>query len=217
MRIEKFLYLLADLLASFFRAPRHQKVAGENLHRLVVLIVRGVAHPDHATVWPRFRRPHFEHFAHHVQFIAGADRARPAQFVETNAENAAGRFEFAFDNKPHAHRRGMPAARRQPGEGRLPRSALVEMERLRVVFPGKSENLVFVDALAAALENLSDREIFKIALCHANSSRCRRTRSGLSNHDPPATAAALMRPKAQSATAKAANTPVRLPLRRRAK
>src|SRR5690349_17969900 len=45
-----------------------------------------------------------------MQFVAGAHRARPARFVETDAENAAGRFEFAIDQKPHRHGRGWHTA-----------------------------------------------------------------------------------------------------------
>src|SRR5262249_14551039 len=89
------------------------------------------------------------------------------------------------------------------------------MKRLRIVFLRKGEDLMLVDMLVPALENLSDGEIFQIALGHASSPRARC--SGLPNHEPPATAAALMRPKAQSATAKAANTRVRLPLKRQAR
>ena len=50
----------------------------EHLHDVVVLIERRVAHTDHAAVGPRFRRPHFENFASNTQFVAWADRARPA-------------------------------------------------------------------------------------------------------------------------------------------
>src|SRR6516164_6987595 len=68
--------------------------------------------------------------------------------------------ELAVDQKPHGHRRGVPAARRQSGKGRLLRGGLIEMERLRIVFLCKDEDLVFVDPLAAGLEYLSDGEIF---------------------------------------------------------
>src|SRR5438067_1850997 len=197
------------------RPARHQKVAGEDLHRLVVLVVSGVTHPDHAAVGPRFRRPHVEYFAVHMQLVAGTNRARPAQFVKADAENAAGRLEFAVDQKPHGDRGGVPAARRQSGKRRRFRRLLVEMIGLRIVFLGKGEDLVFVDPLAPGLEHLPDGKIFEIAFGHASSSRA--TRSGLSNHEPPAIAPALLTPNAQSATAKAANTPARLPVKRSAK
>ena len=57
---------------------RNQKIAGEHLHDFVVLIERRVADADHAAVGSRFRRAHFENFASNIQFVAGADCARPA-------------------------------------------------------------------------------------------------------------------------------------------
>src|SRR5690348_6792266 len=154
-----------------------------------------------------------------MQFVAGTNRARPAQFVEADAENPAGRFEFAVDQKAHGHRCSVPTARGEARKRRLFRRLLVDMIRLRIVFLGKGEDLGFVDPLAAALKNLADGEIFQVAFGHLSihASFPRASRSGFSNHDPPATAAALMRPKAQSATAKATYTPVRLPLNRTAK
>src|SRR5579862_9914180 len=74
---------------------RHQQIAGERHDRLVLLIVCGRAHADHAAVGPRLGRPHFENLAFGMQFVAGPNRARPAQFVEADAENAARRLEFA--------------------------------------------------------------------------------------------------------------------------
>src|SRR6202023_1201996 len=101
------------------RTARHQKVAGEHLHDFVVLIERRVLHPDHAAIGPRFGRADFEHLALDVQLVAGAHRTRPAQLVEADAENAAGRLERAVDHKPHGDRSGVPAAGRQSLERRI--------------------------------------------------------------------------------------------------
>src|SRR6202051_3378986 len=76
------------------RAAGHQEVGGEHLHGFVVLIERRVLHPDHAAIGLRFRRPHLEHLALDAQFVAAPHRERPAQLVEADAENAAGRPEF---------------------------------------------------------------------------------------------------------------------------
>src|SRR5262249_10240915 len=84
---------------------------------------------------------------------------------------------------------------------------------------GKGKDLGLVDALALGLENLAGGEIFQILFVHLLAHavfRRGRTRD-LLDHEPPAMAAALIRPNAQSATAKAMNTPVSWPLQRKAR
>ena len=87
---------------------------------------------------------------------------------------------------------------------------------LRVELAGESDNLFFVDAHLAGLENLADGKILQIVLGHLAIAPDRNrphavktwpTRlAGLSNHTPEATAAALIKPKAASATARATKT-----------
>src|SRR5580704_6905717 len=192
------------------RAARHQKVAGEHLHHFVVLIERRVLHPDHAAIGLRFRGPYFEHLAGDAKLVARPHRERPAQLVEADAQNAAGRPELAVDQKPHGDRCGVPATGRQSLERRLQRRRFVEMVELRIELLGEGDDLFLADALAAGQINLSHSVIFQILLLHR--ATCSRV-----NHTPPATAAALIRPKVASATDSARKTAVRSPVQRSAK
>src|SRR5208282_255258 len=158
-----------------------------------------------------------------MQFVAGPNGTRPTQFVETDAENAPGRLEFAIDHKAHGEGCGMPAARHEAAESRFARGLVVEMVRLRIEFSGEGQYLFLVDASSAGVENLSHGKIFEIPFGHllAPVPGRRRgdggaARAGLSNHAPPATAAALMRPNVASATASAMKTSDRLPVHRSA-
>src|SRR5580700_3319727 len=128
------------------RTTRHQKVAGEHLHHFVILIERRVLHPDHAAVGLRFRRSHFEHLAGDAKLVAGPHRKRPAQLVEADAQNAAGRSELAVDQKPHGDRGGVPAAGRQSLERRLQRRRFVEKVELRIELFGEGDDLFLADA-----------------------------------------------------------------------
>src|SRR5271170_5722584 len=150
-----------------------------------------------------------------MQFVAGAYRTRPAQILEADAENAAGRLEFAVDHQPHGHGGGVPAAGGEALKRRLARRRFVDMERLRIVLPREREDLVLVDAVAAGVENLSGGEIFQVISCGHSFGSCGRPAPAL-NHAPPATAAALIRPKAASAAASAMKTSVRSPVHRKA-
>src|SRR5579862_1906776 len=154
-----------------------------------------------------------------MQFVAGPHRTRPAQLLEADAENAAGRPELAVDHQSHGHRGGVPAACGETLKRRFLCRLLVDVERLRIELPRKSENLLFVDTQPAGVENLARREILQIAHGHLRGSSCER-RTGRSlrplNHTPLATAAALIKPNAASATAKAMKTSVRLPPQRKA-
>src|SRR5271169_1625016 len=149
-----------------------------------------------------------------MQFVAGPNRTWPAQIVETDAENAASRLEFAVDHQPHRHRSGVPAARRQALKRRFARRFFVGMERLRIELPRKRKDLLLVDAMLAGFENLSGGKVFQIVNGHLfmPCGGC-----AVLNHAPLATATALIRPNAASATASAMKTSVSSPVHRKAK
>src|SRR5437763_15289649 len=95
------------------RTAENDQIAYEQLHRLVMLIERRGPHLDRALIRPRLRRSYFEHFAFHMQLVSGPDRPRPAELVESSADDAARGLDIAFDQKTHGHRCRMPAARSQ--------------------------------------------------------------------------------------------------------
>ena len=72
-----------------------------------------------------------------MKLVARAHRPRPAELVESGPDNAAGRPGLAFDQHPHRHRGGVPAARREAAEHAVSRCPLVEMEWLRIKLGGK--------------------------------------------------------------------------------
>src|SRR5258708_34493171 len=83
------------------------------------------------------------------------------------------------------------------------------MIELRVELRGESDDLVLDDAFAPRPINLPDGIIFQILRCHLFTvSRV--------NHEPPATAAALIRPNVATATDSAMKTSERLPVKRTA-
>src|SRR5580693_5738779 len=97
----------AYLISGRRRTARHDEIAGEDLYDFTVVVEGGGAHPDQAAVAARLGRAHFEDFALGMQFVAGPHWPRPAQFIEADAQNAAGWLEFAVDHEPHGERCGM--------------------------------------------------------------------------------------------------------------
>src|SRR5580704_1698638 len=104
---------------------------------------------------------------------------------------------------------GVPAAGRQAFERRFQRRDFVEMIVLRIELLGESDNLVLDDAFAPGPKDLSDGVIFQILCGHLFT-------GSRANQAPPATAAALIRPKVASATDSAMKTAVRSPVQRSA-
>src|SRR6185369_1735372 len=90
------------------------------------------------------------------QLIPGPYRTGPAELVEARADDAAGGLELAVHEKPHRHRGGMPAARRQALEDRALRGALVEVEGLRIELAREGLDARLVHAQSAGAERLPD-------------------------------------------------------------
>src|SRR6266851_5449862 len=98
---------------------------------------------------------------------------------------------------------------------------LVEMERLRIELAGKALDPLVGEPQPAGAEGLSDGKILEISPGHCGFLPRRKGMYGRvhrtgPNQAPPATAAALIRPKAASATASERKTWVMLPLKRSA-
>src|ERR1043166_8964390 len=194
------------------RSARHDEVADGHLHRLAPLVAGCGAYLDHALIGTRLRRPHLEHLDVEVELVAGAHRQRPAELVEARADDAARRLELAFDQEPHGHRRGMPAARRQAAENRAARRIGVEVEGLRVEFGGEALDARLVDAQPTGAVALAGGQVLEIFASHVAVLLCSVGQVSGPNHAPPATAAALMTPNATSARLCARKTWTRSPL-----
>ena len=99
---------------------------------------------DQAPIGLRFGRTHFEDLRFGVQVVAGPNRARPAQLIDTNSQDTVSRLEVAIDKQTHGQSRGMPAACCQSSENRFARGVVVEVVRLWIELPGERDNLVIV-------------------------------------------------------------------------
>src|SRR5262245_42941576 len=82
----------------------HQQAPHLYLHRFTVLIARRVAHLDQPLVRTRLRGANLEDLALDREFVARAYRARPAEFLEAEPDDAAGGLELALDEKAHRDR-----------------------------------------------------------------------------------------------------------------
>src|SRR6478672_9516005 len=101
-----------------------------------------------------------------MELIPGPHGPRPTKLIESHANDAAGRFDLAFDQKPHGESRRMPAACRQPAKDCVPRRVFVEMEWLGIKFGGESLDLLLVYPQSPGTEGLPNREVFEIPLTH---------------------------------------------------
>jgi hypothetical protein len=73
-----------------------------------------------------------------VELIPRSHGSRPAELIESRANDAARRFDLALDQKPHGESRRMPAACRQSAEDCVQRRLFVEMEWLGIEFAAKA-------------------------------------------------------------------------------
>src|SRR5438105_14992490 len=109
----------------------------------------------------------------------------------------------------------MPAARDQSAEDGAARRVFVEVERLRIEFRRERLDALLANGDPARAVDLAHGEVLEIFFAHVSDLLCSGHISG-PNHAPPATAAALMSPKAASARLCARKTCDRLPLQRSA-
>src|SRR5213078_2947842 len=109
----------------------------------------------------------------------------------------------------------MPAARGQSAEDGAASCVFVEVERLRIEFRRERLDALLADGDPARAVDLARGEVLEIFFAHVSDLLCSGHISG-PNHAPPATAAALMSPKAASARLCARKTCDRLPLQRSA-
>src|SRR5438552_13814914 len=92
----------------------------------------------------------------------------------------------------------MPAARGQSAEDGAASCVFVEVERLRIEFRRERLDALLADGDPARAVDLAHGEVLEIFFAHVSDLLCSGHISG-PNHAPPATAAALMSPKAASA------------------
>lgn len=72
---------------------------------------------------------------------------------------SASERQAALGKQPHRHGGRVPAARREAAEDRVRPGCLFEMKGLRIEFPGKSLDLLRIDAIPPAGEALADMQI----------------------------------------------------------
>lgn len=141
-------------------------MAQRHLHRLVVLIQRCCPDLDDSLVGTRLRRSYLEHFAFDVKLIPWPNRSWPTELVKTGADDAAGGFEIAVDQKPHRDSGRVPAACGEASKYRVGRSSLVEMKRLRIEFGSKALDARRIDVDAPGPERLPRFKVFQVSLGH---------------------------------------------------
>src|SRR5829696_6873442 len=156
------------------RTTHYHQISNKDLSRVVVMVQRGRADLDQALVWARPRQSHFQHFALEAKFVSRTNRTRPAEFIESRADDAARRLELASDQEPHCHGCGVPAASRQSAEHRLLRGLLVEMEGMRIEVGGEPLDLFLVDHKAPGAEGLPTAKSSKYITVIACAPRTRR-------------------------------------------
>jgi len=114
----------------------------------------------------RFGGSHCKHFAFDPKLIAWPNRLQPAEFVKAGADDAAGRFEIAFNQKFHRDRGRVPTACDKTAKYRVGGGSFVEMERLRIKFGGKALDAVRIDTDTLGLKGLSSFKIFQVSFLH---------------------------------------------------
>ena len=98
-----------------------------------------------------------------MQRVAGIDRLEPAQFVDPGrAEPGLLVVDDMAGDHRHGHRRGVPAARREPPEMGLGGGLVGQMERLRVVFARELEHFLAGHLIGAELGLGADFQVFEI-------------------------------------------------------
>jgi hypothetical protein len=141
-------------------------MAHRHLHGLVVLIQRRGPYLDDSLLGPRLRGAGLEHFAFDAEFIARPNRPRPPEFVEADANDAAGWPQIAVDQQSHRDRGGVPAASGKPAEYGLSGGSFIEMKWLWIEFGGKALDAVRIDADASGRERLSRVKVLQVSVGH---------------------------------------------------
>jgi len=138
----------------------------EAQHHLVALVACLVAQAGNATVCLAARGAQVEHLDPAVQGIAGPHRREPAQFVNARRADARLQEHPALDEQPEAQRQGLEAAGDQAAIRRRRRRANVEVKGLRVVAPGKVDDLCLGQRQAIGGKYLAQCEVVEVAGRH---------------------------------------------------
>src|SRR5205085_12163966 len=97
-----------------------------------------------------------------LQEISWPNCLLPAQFIHRQTDRSANRFEFSRHEKPHAHRRRVPATRGEPFENALFRHVDIEMKRLRIELPRKLEDTLFCNLDGVGTKPVADAKVLQI-------------------------------------------------------
>ncbi len=168
--------------AAVRRPPRDDQVGDLHHHRLAVLVERGVADADDATIGdstatagprgPRIRRggrrPACTGRGHRIS-------STPAPIRPPAIRKSLSTI------RPHRDRRGLPAARHEPAEQAACAGRLVEVERLRVELRGERLDPLQIDGRDGperkVWPTVRSSRIHRRGRWHRISSRLRRSRS----------------------------------------
>ena len=96
-----------------------------------------------------------------MQNIAGARGLGPGQ-IHAGADHAAGQSRAGLHLQPHADGAGVPARGRKPVEERVACSLGIYVERLRIILPGKGDDLILRQKMRSGLEKLTGGKVFQI-------------------------------------------------------
>src|SRR5215211_2601710 len=155
------------------RAALNERRADEGIDPLAVLVGAGIEGKQQSPARPALGLALLDRLRRVGDGIADIDRLEPLELAETgggapNSDRFTACFElgddavFAFDQEPHAHRRGMPARRAQATEMRPRRRFLIDVEGLRVIARSKTFDLVGGKRMSSNFGGLTDADVFEI-------------------------------------------------------
>ncbi|HEY2799091.1 MAG TPA: hypothetical protein VGI85_00725 [Chthoniobacterales bacterium] len=142
--------------------PRRQNRSREEaLHDLVALVPSEAAITNDPVTRPGFRETRRDDLDLHPQGIARTHRHGPTQLIDRATDDATSDLHRS-DKQPHRDGRGLPATGGQTAEQVLAWFPL-QMERLRIEFPCKLDDLRCGNRPAVGDEAAPDRKILKRA------------------------------------------------------
>src|SRR5687767_6373999 len=120
-------------------------------HELAALVDRLPAVLHQSDAFARGRGARLEHHAPVGEGVPGAHRLQPAHVVDAGRAQARRLVDVTLAHQAHAHRAGVPAAGDQAAEHGFFRQGRVDMERLRVVLPAESDDLLLGEGVPPEL------------------------------------------------------------------
>src|SRR5262249_49555199 len=127
------------------------------------------AHLHRSPIFSRGRLGRARHRGGGVQDVAGAHGARPAHVAYAGAAHARRVGEQMLIIQPHEYASGVPAARDDSAEGRVPGRLLVDVEGLRYPAPAELDDFVRGHGTGTEIEDLPRLEV--VPITHSTSIR----------------------------------------------